>query len=126
MGGGEKITFAKNPEKFLENAIAKFIQVSPANRRKVDGGRYWGKPLVGFASGNDPLFRQYKKIIGRFHLTPKEIFALTFGKSKTPLSVISWILPASEDIRRSNRKEKVYPSLLWVHAVSSGKNAMSS
>jgi epoxyqueuosine reductase QueG len=121
MGAGEEITFAKNPEKFLENAIAKFIHVSPANRRKVDGGKYWGKPLVGFASGNDPLFRQYKKIIGKFHLTPKEIFALTFGKSKAPLSVISWVLPTSEDIRKSNRKEKIYPSLLWVHARQLGE-----
>ena len=83
-----------------------------------------GIPLwSGSRSGDDPLFRQYKKIIGRFHLTPQEIFDLTFGKSKRPrnLSVISWVLPASEDIRKSNRKEDKYPSLLWAHARDFGE-----
>jgi epoxyqueuosine reductase len=117
----ERITLAKDPEKFIERAITNFVQESPANRRKVDGGRYWDAPLVGFASGDDPLFKQYKKIIGRFHFTPQEIFDLSFGKSKSPLSVISWILPASEDIRKSNRKEKEYPSLLWAHTRDFGE-----
>src|SRR4030065_1772080 len=110
MGTRDRIIFAKNPERFIEGAITKFVQESPGNCRKVDGGKYWDKPLVGFASGEDPLFRQYKKIIGRFHYTPQEIFDLTFRKGKTPkeLSVISWVLPVSEDIRRSNRKEDRY------------------
>ena len=115
MGTMERITFVKDPEKAVERAITKFVLESPANRRKVDGGKYWDTPLVGFASGDDPLFRQYKKIIGKFHLTPQEIFDLTFGKGKIPrnLSVISWVLPASEDVRKSNRKETKYPSLFW-------------
>ena len=52
-----RATFAKNLEKFIEKAIAKFIQSSSANRRKVDGGKYWDLPLVEFASGDDPLFQ---------------------------------------------------------------------
>jgi len=119
----KKITLTAKPEKFIEMAIAKFVRESSANRRKVDGGKYWEKPLVGFALGEDPLFKQYKKIIGKFHLTPREIFHLTFGKRKPPqkLSVISWILPAYEDIRQSNRKEKKYPSMLWAHARDFGE-----
>jgi ferredoxin len=118
-----KIIFSTDPEKFLQNAITQFIQESPANRRKVDGGKYWDMPIVGFASGDDPLFKQYKKIIGQFHFTPGEIFELTFRKQKPSkkLSVISWILPTSEDIRKSNRKEKKYPSLLWAHARDFGE-----
>jgi ferredoxin len=118
MGAEERITIAKNPEKFIERAITKFAEENSANRRKVDGGKYWDTPLIGFASGEDPLFKQYKKIIGKFHFTPQEIFDLTFGKSDPTrkLSVISWVLPASEDIRKSSRKEKEYPSLLWAHA----------
>lgn len=119
----KRITFAKDPEIFIKRAIGKFVQESPANRRKVDGGEYWDVPLVGFASGDAPLFKKYKKIIGRFHFTPQEIFDLTFGKSSRPreLSVISWVLPASEDIRKSNRKEDLYPSLLWAHARDFGE-----
>jgi epoxyqueuosine reductase QueG len=123
MKGSGRFRFANNPEKFVERAIGKFVKDSPANRRKVGRGKYWDKPLVGFASGEDPLFRQYKKIIGRFHFRPQEIFELTFGKRKISpqLSVISWILPASSDIRQSNRKETRYPSRLWAHARDFGE-----
>ncbi|MCJ7640338.1 MAG: epoxyqueuosine reductase, partial [Desulfobacterales bacterium] len=119
----KRISFSKDPERFIAREIVRFTQRSPWNRRKVDGGKYWDRPLVAFAAGDDPLFKQYKKIIGRFHHTPQEIFELTFGKSRRPkeLSVISWVLPASEDIRRSNRKEKIYPSLLWAHARNFGE-----
>jgi hypothetical protein len=119
----KRILFNKDPEKFIERVIARFVQESPANRRQVDGGKYWKTPLVGFASGDDPLFNQYKKIIGEFHFTPQEIFELTFGgrKSSKDLSVISWVLPTSEDIRKSNRKEIRYPSLLWAHARNFGE-----
>jgi epoxyqueuosine reductase len=123
MGVEERIRFAENPERFIEKTITKFVQKSSANRRKVDGGKYWDTPLVGFASGDDSLFKQYTKIIGKFHYMPQEIFDLTFGKGKKPrkLSVISWVLPASEDIRKSNRKETKYPSLLWAHARDFGE-----
>jgi hypothetical protein len=119
----KRIVFDKDPEKFIEGVIAKFVQESPANRRNVDGGRYWETPLVGFTSGADPLFKQYKKIIGEFHFTPQEFFELTFGRRKPAgeLSVISWVLPASEDIRKSNRKEARFPSLLWAHARDFGE-----
>jgi hypothetical protein len=117
MKSKERIYFAKDPEKFVQQAIAKFVEESSSNQRRVDGGRYFDSPLVGFASANDPLFKQYKKIIGRFHFSPQDIFDLTFGKSdrKKELSVISWILPISEDTRKGNRKEDKYPSLLWSH-----------
>lgn len=118
-----KTRFARTPEQSIEQAVVKLVSQSPGNRRKLDGGKYWDTPLVGFASGDDPLFKQYKKIIGRFHLTPGEIFALTFEKEKrTPaLSVISWVLPASEDIRLSNRTETRGPSRLWAHARDFGE-----
>jgi epoxyqueuosine reductase QueG len=119
----KRIVLNKDPEKFIERVIAKFVRDSPANRRKIDGGRYWQTPLVGFASGDDPLFMRYKKIIGEFHFTPQEFFELTFGRRKPSkeLSVISWVLPAYEDIRKSNRKEARYPSLLWAHARDFGE-----
>lgn len=123
MKSQERILFSKNPEKFIEKAISKFTRESRANRRKEGRGKYWDNPLVGFASGEDALFKAYKKIIGKFHYTPQEIFDLTFGKRKRPqqLSVISWILPTTEAIRKSNRKETRYPSRLWAHARDFGE-----
>jgi hypothetical protein len=121
----KKPSFSKDPEKFIEKTIIQFAKKSPANRRKVDGGRYWDQPLVGFASGEDPLFKQYKKIIGKYHLTPKQIFELTFGKAQRlkQISVISWVLPASEDIP-GNRKEDL-SILLWAHAATSASSSAS-
>ena len=118
-----RVTIASNPEKFLERAIVKFVEEHPGNRRKLDGGKYWDAPLVGFASGNASLFKHYRKIIGKFHFTPQEIFDLHFGKDigTRNLSVISWVLPASRDIRKSNRKQNKYPSLLWAHARDFGE-----
>jgi epoxyqueuosine reductase len=123
MGAEERIRFAADPERFVERAVTKFVRENRGNRRIADGGKYWDPPLVGFASGDDSLFRQYKKIIGKFHLTPQEIFDLTFGKTKRsrPLSVISWVLPVSEDVRKSNRKEIELPSLLWAHTRDYGE-----
>lgn len=118
-----RISLTRSPEEFIRRVVVRFTRNSAANRRKVDGGKYWETPLIGFTSGNDPLFSQYKKIIGKFHLTPREVFELTFGKKRQPetLSVISWVLPTSEDIRMSNRREVGYPSLLWAHTRDFGE-----
>jgi len=123
MKTAKKIRFKENPERFIARAIADFVRESAANRRKEGRGKYWEKPLIGFAAGDDPLFKQYKKIIGKFHLTPSEFFDEAFGKRKKPqdLSVISWILPASKAVRMSNRKETRFPSRLWAHARDFGE-----
>ena len=61
------------------------------------------------------LFKVWRR---RFEVScPRDIFDLTFGKSdrERELSVISWVLPISEDTRKGNRKEQKYPSMLWSH-----------
>ena len=121
----DNIIFLKNPDRVIEQLIKNFVQTSELNRRvQLDHGIYWDEPLIGFASGNDPLFFDYKTIIGSFHLTPREIIAAALrekGRSlllseMEQISVIAWILPAAEDIRKSNRKEEKFPSKLWTYA----------
>jgi epoxyqueuosine reductase len=113
----KRMTLSQAPEVFIRQAITEFVRAHPANHYKTGRGKYFASPLVGFAAGKDPLFRQYKKVIGRFHFTPEKIFNETFKKGKRPetLSVISWVLPITEGVRKSNRKEDKYPSLLWSH-----------
>jgi epoxyqueuosine reductase QueG len=127
----DKIVFLKNPDRVIEQLIKNFVQTSELNRRiPLDHGVYWDEPLVGFASGNDPLFFDYKTIIGSFHLTPREMIAAALReKDRTLLlsemeqiSVIAWILPAAEDIRQSNRKEDKFPSKLWSYARHLGED----
>ena len=119
----KQIRFSEDPVKFIKKAIIKFTKENPGNKQKSGRGKYWGTPLVGFASSNDPLFKEYKKIIGKFHFTPEEFFGEAFGKQRTrkPLSVISWILPTREAVRKSNRKEAKFPSRLWAQARDFGE-----
>jgi ferredoxin len=126
----DKVVFLRNPNHVLEQLIKNFIKEDGQNRRaQLDQGSYWEEPLVGFASGADPLFFQYKTLIGSFHLTPREIISGTLKERGRALllseldqiSVISWILPASEDIRKSNRQEVKFPSKLWAYTRDFGE-----
>ncbi|HMK52252.1 MAG TPA: hypothetical protein VK551_07110, partial [Thermodesulfobacteriota bacterium] len=126
----EKVVFLKNPNSVLEQLIKNFVNDGELNRRiQIDHGIYWEEPLVGFASGIDPLFFEYKTIIGSFHLTPREIISTTLrerGRSLLftdieQISVISWILPTAEDTRKSNRQEKQFPSKLWAYTRDFGE-----
>jgi ferredoxin len=126
----EKVVFLKNPNQVLEQLIKNFINENNQNRRtQLDNRAYWEEPLVGFASGADPLFFQFKSLIGSFHLTPREIITAAlkekgrglFLPEVEQISVISWILPASEDTRKSNRKEEKFPSKLWTYTRDYGE-----
>jgi len=126
----DKIILLKNPNKLMEQLIKNFIKENEQNlRTQLDQGIYWDEPLVGFASGMDPLFFEYKTIIGSFHLTPREVIAGALKEKGRGLllsemeqvSVISWILPASEDIRKSNRQEEQFPSKLWAYTRDFGE-----
>lgn len=79
----------------------------------------WAEPLVGFARGDDPLYEQYKEVVGPYHWTPLEIYTLTFGESRVQaqeLAVICWILPQTEATRADNRRESVYPAERWARS----------
>ena len=130
MTKDEKVIFLKNPNSVLEQLIKNFLHESEQNRRtQLDQGVYWEEPLVGVASGIDPLFFEYKNIIGSFHLTPREIISAALkerGRSLLfteieQISVISWILPAAEDTRKSNRQENQFPSKLWAYTRDFGE-----
>ena len=118
----DNIIFLKNPNRVLEQLVKNFVAESELNRRtQLDHGLYFGEPLIGFASGNDPLFSEYKTLIGSFHLTPRELIAAALKEKGRELllseveqvSVISWVLPVAEDVRKSNRQEAQFPSRLW-------------
>ncbi len=127
----EKVVFLKNPNKVLEQLVKNFISENESNKRKqLDHGMYWEEPLVGFASGMDPLFFEYKTLIGSFHLTPREVISAALkerGRSLLfteieQISVISWVLPTSEDTCKSNRQEKEFPSKLWAYTRKYGED----
>jgi epoxyqueuosine reductase len=112
--------FNKEPAKAIEREIKEFTASSPANRMPSTGEfKIFDEPLVRFADGADAIFSEYKTIIAPTYLTPAEALAKAFDKSPgdipARLSVISWILPITEDTRKSNRAEKTGPSRPWSH-----------
>ena len=86
-------------EQDVRQAIHDFVVGNPANRYDEGTFPFFDAPLVGVADWNDPLFIEYKQIIGPFHLTPAELFAAAFGEAPANGSVIVYCLPVSEPVR---------------------------
>lgn len=110
----------KNPAKWVESIIKDFINRSPENTLKNPANeKAWADPLVGFSRGDDPLYQSYKEHVGPFHWTPLELFNLAFPQSKVgadQLTIISWVLPQTEQTKADLRKETTYPSESWARA----------
>lgn len=124
----DKQQFLHNPNLCIENAVKEFA-AGPANRLQgFDNAPFFDEPLIGFADGDDPLFKEYKTIIGDFHLTPREVLELQYrGKEgiwiqPEHVSVISWVLPIAKETRLTMRKETQVPSLRWNHTRWQGQD----
>jgi len=108
-------------ETAIRAEIERFVAESPLNCDPERDAPYFAGPLVGFASAADPLFLDYKQIIGPFHQTPQEVMSAAAGAERGAASVISWVLPIVAETRRSNRQEKVYPSRAWARTRNFGE-----
>ena len=132
-GGLDLELFETSPSLFLDNVIKEYVVASPSNRLTAfSSAPIFDEPLVGFADGDDVMFRGYKAIIGDFHLTPREALEMhgqdkSNGQSKTPprVSVISWILPFTYETRLSLRRENLIVSLRWNHARWQGQELIN-
>jgi epoxyqueuosine reductase len=101
-----------DPAAWVNETIAGFCGSARNSLGTPEDEPAFGAPLVGFAAGDDPLFEALKRHVG-------EAFALTFPKPATgagELSVISWILPHSEQTKRDNRTETSLPAERWARA----------
>jgi epoxyqueuosine reductase len=101
----------------IKALVRDFILTSPHNTMNTTTEEpAWDDALVGFASGGDQIWQQYKEYVGPFHWTPWEVFnqhCLGESAGAEELSVISWVLPQREAVRKANRKAKRYPSEEW-------------
>ena len=107
----------------IRKAIQDFVRESPENRLVlIDDAPIYDEPLVAFVDGADPLFARYKQIIGDFHQTPSEALAAAHATAGgSPVTVISWILPFNRNIKNSNRRRELTPSLRWSHSRTYGE-----
>ncbi len=109
----------------ITTAIKNFVAQSPLN--DMDLGvreKIFDAPLVGFSSGTDPLYDEYKSHIGSFYFTPLELFEKSFPDKKVTaegLTVISWIIPSTAATRNEHGAQKRYPSERWVRTRDLGE-----
>jgi epoxyqueuosine reductase QueG len=110
----------RDPAVQIETVVKNFINKSSENSLKNEQKeKAWADPLIGFSSGDDSLYQEFKDHIGDFYLTPLEIFTKTFPQLRVTadqLTVVSWILPQTEATKSDNRKQTAYPSERWARA----------
>ncbi len=107
----------------IQDEIRCFVEESSENRFPDGRKPYFDEPLIGFASAKDPLFAEFKHIIGSFHMTPTEIMQNTFGdRGEGAKTVVCWILPITETTRSSNRKADTIPSREWAFTRAYGEH----
>ena len=104
----------------LTNFVESVVRDSPRNRLAlIDGSHIFDAPLIGVADGDDPLFEQYRHIIGPHHHTPRDILARAGIENATDATstvrVFCWVLPISEPTKRSNSAMTRKPSQRWAH-----------
>ncbi|TXT59834.1 MAG: Epoxyqueuosine reductase [Promethearchaeota archaeon] len=119
-------------KKWFNKKISSFLENDPSN--KMDGldGQLIFDPevLVGFCSGQDPIFDEYKKRVGPFHLTPKEAFDKFCRlndlqtEGNRDITVVAYILPINQITKKENYEySKEWPSERWAHTRLYGEKA---
>lgn len=118
-----KELFRTDPDAFIEKVIKDFVNANPSNSLDCfDNEPIFEKPLIGFANGADPLFKEYKKVVHECHFLPQEILELHIGEKpdyQEPdlenISVISFVFPLNRNTIKDNAAQKEGPSLRWNH-----------
>ena len=116
---------------FIEK-INTFLREDESNRMtRVDGSLIWEpNVLIGFCSGNDPIFQEYKKLVGPFHLTPEEAYTkycdlnnIKYDSTEN-LTVVAFVLPMNELTKKENLEYSPdWPSERWAHTRLYGEAA---
>jgi epoxyqueuosine reductase len=106
---------------WIETTIRHQLADHPANSLEFPfaGEKIFDAPLIGFVRGDDPIFSEYKKIIGPHHFTPEEIMAwqARMNNAAPPpaaeLAVVSFVMPIAPATRAENARMREWPSERW-------------
>jgi len=105
--------FVKNSE---DNRIEKEVAISDG----VVGLKIFEAPILAFGAADDPYFKVLKEsqAIGEHFILPHE----WLPNAKT---VISFFLPFTEEIKRSNARDIEWPSEQWLHGRIEGQDFLN-
>ena len=121
-------------ENWITNEITMAVMNHPLNTMEYPfaGERIYDHPLIDFIAGDDPIFNKYKEIIGPHHLTPYDWLAWQARNNKvTPplpqdISVVSFILPMTENTITDNVKMNEWPAERWAQTRLRGELFMQA
>lgn len=104
-------------KELLRTTVKRLVVEHESNWSETLAERYFDEPQVNFASADDPLFTDFKRIIGPWHFTPREAYEAEYGQdSWRGGTVISWVMPWGKGLRDSIRRCKDRPSVEWTLA----------
>lgn len=109
----------------IEKKVSELVATHPMNVQE-DGEPYFEAPIFGYSSGLDPIYSDYKKLIGPHHMTPAEAFASSHGEPPKKCTVISWALPAAKATRKDQRLEDTHPARRWARTRDFGQQFINA
>ncbi len=106
---------------FIEKSEGNYISEKNAISEELVGMKIFEEPIFAFGSADDDNFKSLKETsaIGEHFIFPKE----WVPKAKT---VISFFLPFSESVRKSNKIDMLWPSEGWLHGRIEGQLFLSN
>lgn len=111
----------------LLHFLEEFFATSALNRlhENYGGERIFSSPLIGVASGDDPIFQKFKEVVSPEHLTPIELWLACGQKDilSSQLRVISIVFPFIKKIRNESQNPIVLSKvILPAEIYSVGRN----
>ncbi len=111
-------------EKWFIQTIKDKIASHPENAMEYPfyGEPIYEDPLIGFVRGNDPIFDQFKSIIGPHHFTPWEIMKWQADNNsvKPPdpedISVVSFVMPFTPKTKQDNAAATDWVAERWAQS----------
>lgn len=114
----EVIEMEDNLQKFIKDVFSR----SGLNRlpKEFGHGRIFSTPLLGVATGDDPIFLKYKEVVHCQHLTPSEMWVKSRLSDSNdlvpPLRIVSIIFPYEKPIRDENKGKRTMPADIYCMA----------
>ena len=106
----------------IQNHLDNFIKVHKDNVLPIEFNscQIFSKIFFGVAKGSDPLFLEYKDIIGKYHLTPEEIWnsfdSLPHSIHPEKISILSFGFSFSNNIKEAGSNIQTNPPDLYLIA----------
>ena len=101
---------------WVEKSHLNYIRSEQAIRPELIGLKIYDEPIIGLALSDDPIFEEFQQpeVIGEGFCPPK----YWLPESQT---VLSFFLPLSNEVRKANRKDPIWPASEWLHGRIEGQ-----